>query len=350
MSETTIGPEGSETVTRSGNTGALSRGLVHLGPRSGGQNTAIAVPTVSHERRTAILEQGYRRRKATNAIVLGFAAVCAVIAIVPLFAVAVYVAVQGVSSLNISFFTHAQYQVNQDYTNLVTLGVPQGLGNTILGSLILVLVASLMGLPIGLFSGIYLSEYGHNSRFARTVRFLADVVAGIPSIVAGLVGYALIAATFGFSAFAGGFALALLMFPVVTRSTEEVLRLVPNSLREGGLALGLPRWRIIASIVLPAASSGIITSMLLGVARVTGETAPLFFTSFANSYWETNPLHSVGALPYTIFSYSFQYGDKTGGGAYHRMAFAGALVLVAIVVLLNLAARVFFRQRVRGRT
>jgi phosphate transport system permease protein len=145
---------------------------------------------------------------------------------------------------------------------------------------------------------------------------------------------------------AGGLALGLLMFPVVTRATEEVLRLVPASLREGGLALGLPRWRVVARIVVPTAANGIITSMLLGVARVTGETAPLLFTSFDNQYWEWNPLHQVGALTYMIYNYT----TNEPGATYHRMAFAGALVLIAIVVLLNLAARILFRQRVRGRT
>jgi len=149
-----------------------------------------------------------------------------------------------------------------------------------------------------------------------------------------------------FSALAGGFALGLLMFPVVTRATEEVLRLVPTSLREGGLALGIPRWRVIASIVVPTAASGIVTSMLLGVARVTGETAPLIFTSFSNSYWNANPLHAVGALPYTIYYYATNEPDPT----YHKMAFAGALILVGVVVLLNLIARLIFRQRVQGRT
>ena len=172
------------------------------------------------------------------------------------------------------------------------------------------------------------------------------MLAGVPSIVAGLVGYALVVAITGFSALAGGFALGLLMFPVVARATEEVLRLVPNSLREAGLALGVPRWRVIARIVLPTATSGIITSMLLGIARVTGETAPLLFTSFGNAHWTWNPLQSIGALPQMIFTYS----TNSPYPQQHQQAFAGALILVAIVVLLNLTARFLFRQRVHGRT
>jgi phosphate transport system permease protein len=293
-----------------------------------------AVPAVSLRH----LEHSYRRRKTTNVVMLSVAAFCAAVALVPLLAIAVFVVAQGINSLDLSFFTHAQSQVD-------AFGTPLGIGNTIVGTSLIVLVSCVIGLPIGLFSGIYLAEYGRG-RFANAVRFLADVVAGVPSIVAGLVGYALIVTFFGFSAVAAGFALALLMFPVVTRATEEVLRLVPNSLREGGLALGIPRWRVIVSVVLPTAASGIITSMLLGVARVTGETAPLLYTSFSNQYWELNPLHPVGVLTYTIYDYATNQPDPT----LHHMAFAGALVLVAVVVLLNLAARLLFRQRVRGRT
>jgi len=283
-------------------------------------------------------EQGYRRRKTTNAAMLGFAVVCAAIALIPLFAIAIYVVVQGVSSLNLTFFIHAQYPPDP-------FGIPLGIGNTIVGSLLLVVIASVIGLPIGLFSGIYRAEYGRG-RVANAVRFLADVIAGLPSIIAGLVGYVLVVSITGFSAVAGGFALGLLMFPVVTRSAEEVLRLVPNSLREAGLALGIPRWRVIVSIVLPTAASGIITSMLLGIARVTGETAPLLFTSFGSPYWSFDPLKPIGALPQMIYVYS----TSAPSIQQRHQAFAGALVLVAIVVLLNLIARVLFRQRVQGRT
>lgn len=329
----------SEIVNTSDRSAGSTAGLVQVtvqarpsvAPRAPGR--AIDAGQVARTR-----EQGYRRRKTTNAVMLGFAIFCAAIALVPLFAIAVYVVTQGISSLDLNFFTHAQSDTN-------IFGVPLGIGNTIVGSLLLVVIASLIGLPIGLLSGIYLAEYGRG-RFADAVRFLADVMAGLPSIVAGLVGYAIVVSLIGFSAIAGGFALGLLMFPVVTRATEEVLRLVPNSLREGGLALGVPRWRVIASIVLPAATSGIITSMLLGVARVTGETAPLLFTSFGYNSWNWNPAKKVGALPQMIY----QYSTNSPYPQTHQMAFAGALVLVTIVVLLNLVARLVFRQRVRGRT
>lgn len=283
--------------------------------------------------------QGYWRRKVVNVVMLGFAGACATVALIPLFAIAIYVLLQGATSLNVNFFTHQQADVD------FLLGLPRGIGNAIAGTLLLVAIASAIGMPIGLFSGIYLAEYGRG-RFAVAVRFLADVMAGIPSIVAGLVGYALVVSLVGFSAVAGGFALGLLMFPVVTRSTEEVLRLVPSSLREAGLALGLPRWRVIAGIVIPSASNGIITSLLLGLARVTGETAPLLFTSTTYAYWQWNPLRPVAALSETIYRYSATYFDPQ----HHHLAFAGALILVGVVVLLNLTARLLFRPGVSGRT
>lgn len=299
---------------------------------------SAAEPAASSRRGGAIprpSEGRYRRRKAINGLALACSVVCAGIAVVPLLAISIYVVIQGASSLNIGFFTHAQSDVDSS-----GFGIPLGIGNTILGTVMLVTISSLIGLPIGLLSGIYLAEYGRGSRFATMVRFIADVLAGLPSIVAGLVGYALVVAITGFSALAGGFALGLLMFPVVTRATEEVLLLVPDSLREAGLALGIARWRVIASIVVPTAMGGIITSMLLGVARVTGETAPLLFTSFAYPYWQTNPLQPVGALTYTIYDYATNQPNPK----LHQMAFAGALVLVAVVVLLNLAARLTFRR------
>ncbi len=341
MSEILHTPGESVDDTTTGRPGLVQ---VSVSPRLPASKRA-ANPRVDAARVTRIREQGYRRRKTTNAAMLGFAVVCAVAAIIPLFAIAIYVVAQGVSSLDLSFFTHAQSDVN-------TFGVPIGIGNTIVGSLLLVVIACAIGLPIGLFSGIYLAEYGRG-RVANAVRFTADVIAGLPSIIAGLVSYALIVPLIakipnhnGFSAIAGGFALALLMFPVVTRSTEEVLRLVPNSLREAGLALGIPRWRVIASVVLPTAASGIVTSMLLGVARATGETAPLLFTSFGNNNWNWDPTQPIGALPQIIY----QYSTGAPNPQQQHQAFAGALVLVAIVVLLNLIARVIFRQRVQGRT
>ena len=314
---------------------ARQASMVQVRPR---RDRVIGRPTPVPAAAAGVPQRAYRRRKLTNRAMLSLAVLCSALALAPLAAITIYVAAQGISSLDLNFFTHAQSDVD-------SFGSSLGMGNAIVGTVLLVIVACLVGLPIGLGSGIYLAEYGRG-RFAYAARFLADVMAGLPSIVAGLVAFALVVVPFGFSAVAGGLALGLLMFPVVTRATEEVIRLVPQSLREGGLALGIPRWRVIARVVVPAAANGIITAMLLGVARVIGETAPLLFTSLQPQQWEWNPLHQVAALTVTIYNYTLNDPDP----AHHRMAFAGALVLVAVVVLLNLAARLLFRQRVRGRT
>jgi phosphate transport system permease protein len=328
---------GDGTTTAPGRSGPLGHSYVQVRSTRPLSLADVDVVRARADEAATEFSRLQKRRKRVNTIMLGLASVSSLLAIIPLVAIALFVLIQGISSLNLDFFTHAESEVD-------SFGIPLGIGNTIVGTVLIVIVACLIGLPIGLFSGIYLAEYGRG-RFADTVRFLADVMAGIPSIIAGLVGYALVVVTFGFSAIAGGVALGLLMFPVVTRATEEVLRLVPLSLREGGLALGVPRWRVIASIVVPAAANGIVTSMLLGVARVTGETAPLLFTAFTHPYWEWDPAHPVSALTVTIFNY-VNDPDPTK----HKMAFAGALVLVAFVVALNLAARLIFRQRLAGRT
>lgn len=270
------------------------------------------------------------RRAWTNRLMLALCVLCAVIVLVPLVVVLVYVVAQGFSHLSLGLLT--------------TLPDPTsaqggGLLNAITGTLLLLLIACCVGLPIGLLSGIYLAEYGRG-RLATTVRFLSDVLAGLPSIVAGLVAYGLIVvATGGFSALAGGVALGLLMFPTVTRATEAVLRLVPVSLREAGLALGLPHWRVILRIALPTAAGGIATAIILGIARVTGETAPLLFTAFGSNDVPHSVMEPVSALPLAIFVDS-QYPDAQS----HALAWAGALVLVALVLLLNGVARLLARR------
>lgn len=270
------------------------------------------------------------RRAWTNRLMLALCVLCAVIVLVPLVVVLVYVVAQGFSHLSLGLLT--------------TLPDPTsaqggGLLNAITGTLLLLLIACCVGLPIGLLSGIYLAEYGRG-RLATTVRFLSNVLAGLPSIVAGLVAYGLIVvATGGFSALAGGVALGLLMFPTVTRATEAVLRLVPVSLREAGLALGLPHWQVILRIALPTAAGGIATAIILGIARVTGETAPLLFTAFGSNDVPHSVMEPVSALPLAIFVDS-QYPDAQS----HALAWAGALVLVALVLLLNGVARLLARR------
>lgn len=265
------------------------------------------------------------RRKMTNAVMLALCAVCGIIVLVPLFVVLVYVVTQGFSGLSLNLFT--------------TTHNGGGLLDAITGTLFLILIACAVGLPIGLLAGIYLAEFGR-ARFSNAVRFLSDVMAGLPSIVAGLVAYGLIVTlTHTFSALSGGVALGLLMFPTVLRTTESVLRLVPTSLREGGLALGLPRWRVIVSIVVPTAAGGIATAIILGIARVAGETAPLLFTAFGSGDLPHGLMQPADALSLAIWNNS-QSPDPQS----HALAWAGALILVALVLLLNGLARLVARR------
>lgn len=271
-----------------------------------------------------MIVQTYARRKTINFVGTGLALACALIAVVPLGAMLVYVLSQGGTSIDLAFFTHLPVPTGE-------LG--GGMVNDIAGTLYLIVIASIIGMPIGILGGIYLSRPS-NVSFARVVRFTTDVIAGTPSIIAGLVAYALVVIPYGFSAVAGGIALGLLMFPTVTRATEEAIKLVPDSIREAGLALGFPHWKTTLRIVLPAATNGIITAMMLGIARVAGETAPLYFTAFGNPNLPGSPFHAVGALPLEIWKYA-----QTPYADLHRQAWAGALTLFAIVVFFNIAAR-----------
>jgi phosphate transport system permease protein len=268
---------------------------------------------------------GYASRKLVNYLGSGLALACVLLAILPLGAMLFYVLAQGGSSINLSFFTHTPAPYGES---------GGGMLNDIEGTAYLILLASIMGLPIGILSGIYLSRTT-NYRFANTVRFFTDVVAGTPSIVAGVVAYALVVIPTGhFSAYSGGVALGLLMFPTVTRATEETIKLVPGSIREAALALGLPEWRTMARIILPAAANGIVTAIMLGIARVAGETAPLLFTAFGNPNVSFSASNAVGALPLEIWKYATSPSEDL-----HRQAWAGAFVLFAIIVVLNLTAR-----------
>jgi phosphate transport system permease protein len=203
----------------------------------------------------------------------------------------------------------------------------------------LVFFASLIGLPIGLMTGIYLARAG-SGPFAQIVRFVTDVIAGTPSIVAGMVAYALIVLpSHHFSAFSGSVALALLMFPTVARAAESSINLVPAAIREAGLALGLPEWKTMLRVILPAAASGIVTAVMLGIARVAGETAPLLFTALGNPATQFSPSGAIESLPHQIFVYATSpYPDQ------HRQAWAGAFVLFALILILNLSARLLTRR------
>ena len=275
----------------------------------------------------------YRFRSFVNQFMVIVTALSASLAVAALVAVFGFVALKGVSALSVDFFTQLPTPV----------GVPGGgIGNAIIGSFIVVGLAACMALPVGLGAGIYLSEFGDNG-FADVVRFMADVLSGVPSIVMGIFAYALIVARQGhFSALSAGVALAVMMLPLVTRTTEEMMRLVPSSLREGGLALGLPRWRVTLSVVLPTAAGGVITGIALAMARVAGETAPLLFTAFGSPYWNANIDQPIATLSHVLFTYAISPFDD-----WHTKAWGAALVLAALVLAASVLARTFGGRRVQ---
>jgi len=280
--------------------------------------------------RKKVIARTYRWRRITNWAMIGVTACSAALAAFALVAVMGYVAINGFSALSPDFFLRLPTPV----------GVPGGgVANAIVGSFVVVGLASLFALPIGLSAGIYLSEFGDNY-FGDLVRYLADVLSGVPSIVMGIFAYTLIVARQGhFSALSGGFALGMMMLPAVTRTTEEMLRLVPNSLREGALALGLPRWRATVSVVLPTAGGGVITGVVLAIGRVAGETAPLLFTAFGNPFWNVNVNQPISALPLTLFTYAISPYDD-----WRVKAWGTALVLAGLILVVSLLARRFGRQ------
>ena len=267
----------------------------------------------------------HRRRRATSALMLALTGVAAVLTVLPLVLIFGYLVREGASSLDAGFFLHSPRPTGE------TGG---GMGNAIVGTLEMVGLAALIGLPVAVLAGVYLAE-ARGSRLATAVRFTADVLNGVPSIVVGIFVYLLIVVpTGGFSALAGSVALATMLVPMVTRTTEEMVRLVPRELMEGGLALGVPRWRTMLGVVLPAARGGILTGALVGVARIAGETAPLLFTALGNQFWQLDPRHPTAALPLQIFAYAISPYDD-----WHRQAWAGALVLILLVLTLSLGAR-----------
>ena len=243
-----------------------------------------------------------------------------VLVIVPLAAIFVYLIIKGASSLNVDFFTKIPAPVGE------TGG---GMANAIVGSITLLALASLIGVPIGIGGGIFLAEFGRGTKLADAVRFTADVLNGVPSIVMGLAAYALIVVPqHHFSAFAGGVALGIMMIPTVCRTTEEMLLMVPHSVREAALGLGVPNWRSVLSITVKTASPGIITGCMLAFARVAGETAPLIFTALGNDFWSTSLNEPIAALPLQIWIYAQSPYDD-----WHRLAWAGSLVLIILIVL-----------------
>lgn len=242
-----------------------------------------------------------------------------------------YMLYRGIGAINLSFFTDLPKPVGEP---------GGGIANAIIGSAIMLVVAILLSLPIGVLAAIYLSEFGHGW-FAQTLRFLTDVLAGIPSIVVGIFAYTLIVIPMrSFSGWAGGVALAFIMLPVIIRTTEEMLRLVPQSLRDGGLAVGAPKWRVTVDIVLASSVSGIATGTLLAISRALGETAPLLFTALGSSLWTTNLDRPMASMPVQIYTYAISPYDE-----WHQKAWAAAFTLVAIIFVLNVVVRFLTRSK-----
>src|SRR5438067_915184 len=259
------------------------------------------------------------RRHVWNYIVMGLAVLSTIIVIAPLVAILTYLLYKGASSLNLAFFTHIPAPVGEP---------GGGMANAIAGSGIVLALASLMGIPVGIAAGVYLAEFGRGKLLGSAVRFTADVLNGVPSIVMGISIYSLIVMQQKhFSAFAGGVALAIMMVPTITRTTEEMLATVPHAIREAAYGLGVPKWRTVLSVTLKTASPGIITGCMLAFARVAGETAPLLFTAFGNQFWSFRLNEPIAALPLQIYVYAISPYDE-----WHRLAWAGSLVLIVMIM------------------
>ena len=282
------------------------------------------------------MDTAHRWRKFKNAVMQVVTCTCALLVVVPLGLVFYHVVKSGIGAVNWAFFTQLPKPVGE-------LG--GGMANAIAGTFELLGLAALLGVPLGVLGGVFLSEYG-SSRLNWWIRFSADVLNGVPSIIWGMVVYGLVVVPMkGFSAWAGGLVLGMMMVPLIMRTSEEVLLLVPTGYREAALALGIPQWRAIVQIVLRTALKGIVTGILLALARVAGETAPLLFTAFGNRFWNHHLSDPIAALPLQIFNYAISPYDD-----WHRQAWAGALVLLLFVAVINISVRFLTRERVSPRT
>ncbi|MFH1024207.1 MAG: phosphate ABC transporter permease PstA [Planctomycetota bacterium] len=269
---------------------------------------------------------GYAWRRMKSRIMFSLAGCCAAISVGFLLLILGYLFVNGISSVNGAFLTRLPAPVGE------TGG---GIANAILGSVKVVGLAALMGVPVGILGGIYLAEFGTGTWAGFSIRYAADILNGLPSIVIGIFAYVLVVLPMRkFSAFSGAVALAVILIPIVLRTTEEFIRLVPDSVREAALALGIPRWKTILRVVLPAAAKGILTGVILSVSRVAGETAPLLFTAFGNQFWDRGLFEPIATLPLAIFTYAISPYDE-----WHRMAWAAAFILILVVMMSNVIAR-----------
>jgi phosphate transport system permease protein len=273
-------------------------------------------------------------RRITDHLMTGLCILTVIVVLAPLVAIFAYLVYRGVGSINWAFLTQTPKPVGE---------AGGGMANAIVGSVLILALASIIGVPFGIGAGIYLAEYGRN-RFGDAVRFTADVLNGVPSIVVGIVAYAIVVLyQKHFSALAGGVALAIMMVPTISRTTEEMLLLVPQALREASYGLGVSRWRTTLSITLRTATSGILTGIMLAFARVAGETAPLLFTAFGNQFWNLDARQPTAALPLQIYTYAISPYDE-----WHRQAWAGSLVLIILIVTSVAAVRIAVRRGTFG--
>lgn len=279
----------------------------------------------------AVLSLNDFKRKVINRIMITLIVLSALIAIFPLLSVFSFVFQKGFSSLSLDFFTNLPVPVGE---------AGGGMAQSIVGSGLLILLASLIGVPWGIASGIYITEYGYG-KSAWFLRFSNDLLMGVPSIVVGLFVYSIVVAPMkSFSLLAGGVALGIIMIPIVSRSTEEILKTVPHHIREAGLALGITRYKVILNIILKGSWGGILTGVILSIARVSGETAPLLFTSFNNQYWSAGLREPISSLPVQIYTYAISPFEE-----WQKQAWAGALVLILFIFAINIAVRFIFRVK-----
>jgi phosphate transport system permease protein len=270
------------------------------------------------------------RRKVINLAMMAVLFLAAIAAIAPLLNIFVYVLRQGAPALNWEFITSLPKPVGE---------VGGGMGNAILGTILLISLASALGVPLGVAAGVYMAEYSY-SKLSKSLRFATDLLTSIPSIIVGLFAYAVLVIPMKhFSAYAGGFALAVIMVPTIARTTEELLKLVPTHIREAGLALGIPRWKVTLRVVLRGSLGGITTGIMLAVARAAGETAPLLITALNNKYWPRGLDQPISSIPVQIYTYAISPFED-----WHRQAWAGAFLLVAFVFVLNLLTRLMMRK------
>lgn len=275
-------------------------------------------------------DRARRARRLLSALMVTVTTLCAVCAVTVLLLILGYITVRGIGAINLEFLIETPKPI----------GEGGGIGNAILGTFMLIGLGSLLGLPIGIGAGIYLAEFGDN-KYGHFIRFVADTLTGVPSIIVGIFVYTLIVLPMHrFSALAGGIALGLIMIPIVTRTSEEVIRLVPRGLREGALALGAPQWRVTLGIILPAAATGIATGAMLAVARVSGETAPLLFTAFGSRFFNQYLDQPTASLTAQIYNYAISPYDE-----WHRLAWAATLVLMVLILVINISVRFFTRKR-----